>query len=949
MSFKTSWLRAFASFALVGAIACSDDGGNDDGNGDPVTDADNDGVEASADCDDMDAMLGAIANDADCDGVLTTNDCDDGDDMVGSNANDLDCDMVPTAMDCDDMDAMVGSNADDMDCDMVPAADDCDDMDDMVGSNANDMDCDGIATAQDCNDMDAMVGSSANDMDCDMVPTAMDCDDMDAMIGSNANDMDCDMVPTADDCDDMDDMLGAIMDDNDCDGALNAQDECPNDANFVEAAAPMLDRRFPGQFSATTVDEIEVSGFLTLGCGGTTVDTIGANVGGTPANIQTQMVDADTLAWTVTAPLASDSDNVVSVSVTDSRGRMDSIDSTIQQYQPPQPPPTELLNSSQGLDVDPNTDIAYVSDEALQGIYAVDLDTGITTVFSAMGVGTGPEFSDDLEGGIALDASNSRLLVTDDGADSVIAVDLTTGNRTVVSGPNTGTGVSFGIMYGIAVDGANNRAFVADSGSDGIISFDLASGDRTLVTGPNLGTGPVLTTPRDVDIDLANNRLLVVGTGADALVAVDLGTGDRTEISGPNVGTGVAFNSIRGVTFDAMNDIALVADAGNGNEGIVAVDLGTGDRTELSGPNVGMTLSVGADFDSTRGVYIDRPNGRLIVVDDQVTALVLVNPGSGDRTLVEPAVPPPPGVGSGPGLLDPTGLVFVQDENALFVADDTQASVFRIDLSNGSRSVLADANSMGIILDSPRGLGYDAAGGRLLVPDNGLDAVVAVDLATGEGIVVSDDDSPDDMSETFGSPRGRVQVGPDGMFGFVADTARDSVFRFDLMSGERTTLAEAGDGLLEGVQTVDLDAANNRLVATVASTGNDDVLDGVLALDIGSGAITTLANRSTDVPAVGMGPDMTNPRGLALDLANNRALVFDSDLDVLLAVDLSSGDRTIISSAANGDGEFLLLDGNNTNSLELDAARQVVYAANETSDVVVLIDLVSGDQVVVSR
>ena len=947
MSSKTPLLLRLACVAFVGTAACSDDGGDDGGgNGDPVTDADMDGVAASADCDDTDPMLGAIANDADCDGVPTTNDCDDGDDMVGSNVDDLDCDMIPTAQDCDDMDAMVGSNANDMDCDMVPTAQDCDDMDDMVGSNANDMDCDMIPTAQDCDDMDAMVGSNANDMDCDTIPTAQDCDDMDAMIGSNADDMDCDMVPTAQDCDDMDAMAGPIADDTDCDGALNEQDECPDDADFVEAPAPVLDRRFPGQFSATTVDEIEVSGSVSLGCGGTTLDTISASVGGTPANVQTQMIDASTLAWTLTAPLSSDADNVVSVSAVDSRGRMGSVDSTIQQYQPPQPPPTELLQSSQGIDVDPATDTAYVADEALQGVYAVDLSTGITTVLSAMGVGTGPAFSDDLEGGIALDAGNGRLLVTDDGADSVIGVDLTTGNRTLVSGPNN-TGPAFGIMYGIAV--GTGRAFVADSSTDGIIAFDLTTGDRTLITSPSLGTGPDLTTPRDVDIDSANNRLLVVGTGADALVAVDLTTGNRTEISGPNVGMGVAFNSIRGVTFDAMNNLALVADAGNGNEGIVAVDLATGNRTEISGPNVGMTLSVGADFDSTRGVYIDQPNNRLLVVDDQITSLVAVDPGSGDRTLIEPAVPPPPGVGSGPSLLDPTGLVLVPDENALFVADDTQATIFRIDLSNGSRSVLADSTSMGVTLDSPRGLGIDAANERLLVPDNGLDAIVAVALGTGQGSIVSDDDSMDDMSETFGSPRGRAQIGPGGMAGFVADTARDSVFRFDLTTGERTTLAEAGDGPLEGVQTVDLDAANNRLVVSVASTGDDDVLDAVLAIDITSGAITTLSNRSTDMPAVGMGPDMPNPRGLALDLANDRALVFDADLDALFGVDLNSGNRTILSSATNGDGDFLVLEDNNTNSLELDPARQVVYAANETSDVIILIDLVSGDQVVISR
>lgn len=43
------------------------------------TDADNDGVPASADCDDDNAELGSIEVDADCDGAITVDDCDDED------------------------------------------------------------------------------------------------------------------------------------------------------------------------------------------------------------------------------------------------------------------------------------------------------------------------------------------------------------------------------------------------------------------------------------------------------------------------------------------------------------------------------------------------------------------------------------------------------------------------------------------------------------------------------------------------------------------------------------------------------------------------------------------------------------------------------------------------------------------------------------------------------
>jgi hypothetical protein len=861
-----------------------------------VTDADMDGVVADDDCDDDDAMLGAISADADCDGVLT-------------------------AMDCDDADAAIGSNADDMDCD-------------------------GVATAMDCDDADPAVGSSADDMDCDGVATAMDCDDMDAMVGSNANDMDCDGVATAMDCDDTDDMLGAIADDTDCDGALNDDEECPNDSRFTDAPAPVVATRFPSQVSATTAAEITVSGFVTLFCDNT-LASIEASLGVNMIAVDTEAVSNEEVAWSFDATLPADAVSIISIVATDSRTRAGTNSVSIERYGPP----SVFLESSQGIAVDPTTNTAYVSDEALPGVYSINLATGTSTVFSATGFGAGPDFTSDLEGGIALDAPNGRLLVTDDGADSVIAVDLTTGDRTLVSGPNLGSGPSFGTIYGIAVDTAANRAFVADSGIDGdggvdgVVEVDLATGNRTV-----LSTGAELDTPRDVDLDLANNRLLVVGTGADALTAVDLATGDRTILSATGVGMGLDFSSIRGVTLDAPNNRVFIAEAGNNFEGVVAVDLATGDRTKISGnlPDadpVGDTLDAGADFDSTRGIYVDAANDRLVVVDDQVTALVLVDLDTGDRSLVSPRPP----VGTGPGLVDPLGLALDSEAGVLYVADDGQAAILSIQLETGERAVLADGTTGGTTLDAPRGLGLDLANNRLLVPDNGLDAIVGIDLTSGMGTSVSDDDSPDETSETFSSPRGAVTVDSGGMFGYVADTARDSVFRFDLATGERFTLAEAGDAELEGVQTVLLDEANNRAVVTVASTGDDDVLDGLLAIDLLTGERTTLASRSSDMPAVGTGLDMTNPRGLALDLANDRALILDSDLDALIAVDLTTLERTVISSEANGNGTFLTLENHNTNSIVLDAPNQVVYAANETGSQVILIDLTTGQQVVFTR
>ena len=77
----------------------------------------------------------------------------------------------------------------------------------------------------------------------------------------------------------------------------------------------------------------------------------------------------------------------------------------------------------------------------------------------------------------------------------------------------------------------------------------------------------------------------------------------------------------------------------------------------------------------------------------------------------------------------------------------------------------------------------------------------------------------------------------------------------------------------------------------------DEGLLALVAVDLVSGARTILSDDMT--------PNAVNafqfPRGLALDSANNRALVIDSVLDALIAVDLSTGARSILSDATTPD------------------------------------------------
>ncbi|MEL6184940.1 MAG: hypothetical protein AAFU79_09975, partial [Myxococcota bacterium] len=458
------------------------------------------------------------AVDADEDGVLALEDCDDTNPRLGAVAADQDCDGVLTADDCDDFQAAVGRSDGDRDCDGIPTAEDCDDTNSSLGSNVGDRDCDGLSTEQDCDDGDATWGARSSDRDCDRVETSVDCNDDNASIGSRAQDADCDGTP-------------------------NASDECPNDPTLQVSPPPEIRLDFPPARASTNASALTLRGRLITFCENE-VASLQVERRGDTSSVSFAVDPQGGLVWSFEAELDVDQDNTFTLDVADQRARIGEATVTVSQYTAAGLAPT--FSFAKGIALDDQRRTAYVVDESLRGVYAVDLESGASRVLSAAGVGSGASFSSDLEGGVALDAPNQRLLVTDDGANAIVAVNLANGNRSVVSG-TTMPGPNIRNPHGIALDPTSNRAFYVDIGIDAVVEVDLTTGNRTLISGSGRGSGINLPSPRDLLPDLSEGRLLVAEASRSAVVAVDLATGDRMVLSGSGVGSGPTLDGLVGV------------------------------------------------------------------------------------------------------------------------------------------------------------------------------------------------------------------------------------------------------------------------------------------------------------------------------------------------------------------------------------------------------------------
>ena len=614
--------------------------------------------------------------------------------------------------------------------------------------------------------------------------------------------------------------------------------------------APTVALTFPPPVSSTDAESITVRG--------TASDPSGV------AEVRVNGVLASTsdgfATWQADVPLALGM-NTLTVAASDARGNSDTraAEARIESQ--------AFLLWPQAIAVDPWSPLAFVLDDR-DSIKSVDLTSGIRSLVSDRRRGSGPSLKDCQ--GIAIDGNRALLVSTLNYAGtlitSVIAVDLVSGDRTILSDDSHGIGPSFDYLQAITVDG--DRALVTSyvpNATGAVVAVDLVSGDRTVLSDPTLGSGPALRTPGGIVVD--GSRALVLDSTLDAVVAVDLASGDRTIVSDASTGTGPLWSSYyrQGITLDGGR--VLIVDTGQ--EAVLAVDLLSGDRTFLVHPPGGELNSypLSIALDVTAGT-------RALVAHARQRAVVGVDLSSGERTFVSP----PTSVGTGP-TIGPS--VIALEEDLALVTDSF--TLFAVDLASGARRIVSDPSTgSGPRFGHPDAVVLD--GGRALVLATNFDsldkdhdeALFAVDLASGDRSIVSD--------STIGEGRMFREAGDMVLAGNRVLVTYGGVMAVDLETGDRTIVSDRSTGqgqdFLDDQGGMVLDG--NRVIVGASSDTNFMLL----AVDLASGDRSIVSGEFK-----GEGPLFRETDDLLLD--GDRVLVVSRGS--IMAVDLATGDRTILA------------------------------------------------------
>ncbi len=151
-----------------------------------------------------------------------------------------------------------------------------------------------------------------------------------------------------------------------------------------------------------------------------------------------------------------------------------------------------------GMSLDSEANLIYTTIN--NELISVNIDDGFTRVVSSTNIGLGTLFS-SLQGA-TLDTVNNRILAFDRAEESILSIDTTTGDRSIIasskSGIEVGTGASIAHISALALDEKNQVVYVASQYYQNIIKIDLATNERTVL----------LTSCNDVNlVDSGLNKL----------------------------------------------------------------------------------------------------------------------------------------------------------------------------------------------------------------------------------------------------------------------------------------------------------------------------------------------------------------------------------------------------------------------------------------------------------
>ena len=349
------------------------------------------------------------------------------------------------------------------------------------------------------------------------------------------------------------------------------------------------------------------------------------------------------------------------------------------------------LNQPRDISLDISNNRALVVDSFTGIITSIDLSPGVAfgdrNIVSASSTGNGVNI---FPSNIDIDVLNNQAFLIDQSlGSSIVRIDLTPdtnfGDREIISASNTvnliGSGVNLISADSISLDINNNRALVTDQTTESVIVIDLATGDREKLSDSSLFTGPRTNHEEIIVTDSENNRAFIFSEGIADLSVIDLtpgqNFGNRSRISNGDILFDFPIQNAVDLALDSDNNrvLALLSFFGD----IISVDITSGEVDTVFDAGIGGDI----DFLAPTSFALDSINNRILVIDQALRAVIAIDLTTGERSVVSDNRTP----NDQNSLNSPIDIAYDPVNNRALVTENDIGSVVIIDLTDGQRVV----------------------------------------------------------------------------------------------------------------------------------------------------------------------------------------------------------------------------------------------------------------------
>lgn len=272
------------------------------------------------------------------------------------------------------------------------------------------------------------------------------------------------------------------------------------------------------------------------------------------------------------------------------------------------------------------------------------------------------------------------------------------------------------------------------------------------------------------------------------------------------------------------------------------------------------------------------------------------------------------------------------DNKHAFVVDNSRDTLYKVDIATGIKTIIFSPTiGTGEAIASMTGIYLNETENRAYITDNSKDALVVVDLETSFSSVVSN--SSRGIGTNFANIT-RVVVDENEDYAYVADRNVDRIFKVEIATGDRTLLTPS----TYVIYGMDFSSDQSSLIIAERDQKNVKLIN--LSTEL---MITVSENQLGDSNLY------NTPHGLAVDpLDNNYVYVMNlGGSDTLFRVNITTGDKTLISSKDKGIGPELISTLGMT--ISDDGKFAFVVDTGSSAEAVLRIDLSSGDRTYISK